>query len=320
MWIIMVTGLMIMTLMVGCVSDETAQISKKVVLADQYGLAYAPLEIMKHEGLLEKYYGDAIEVEWVKMANTTAIYEAMNADQLDVGFVGIPPFVIAKDKGMDWKILCGLSQSPLGLTTNVEGISSLEDLVEAGQIALPQPGSIQHILLAMAAEKTLGDSSIFDHQLVAMKHPDGMQAMLNVDEVVAHFTSPPYLFMEMAEEGVHEIVSGEDAMGGPFTFIVAISEGPFAENEFLNSGFRQALSEAMTYIEDYPYETAQILAESYNLSVEDAAGYMAYEGMVYESEVMGLETFVDFMFRNGTIENAYERADLIWNETGSNNP
>lgn len=45
---------------------------------------------------------------------------------------------------------------PLGLQTNAENIKSLKDIKPTDRIALPAPGSIQHILLAMAAEKNWG--------------------------------------------------------------------------------------------------------------------------------------------------------------------
>ncbi len=55
---------------------------------------------------------------------------------------------------------------PLGLVVNDASITTLEQLKDAGKIALPQPGSIQHILLSMAAGRELGDSKALDNQLV----------------------------------------------------------------------------------------------------------------------------------------------------------
>jgi len=133
LYIIIVVGISLV-LLAGCKNEP-----KTVKIADQYGLAYAPIQVMKESGYLEELLGDEYKVEWVKLANTTAIREAMLGDSLDVGFMGIPPFLIGVDNKMEWKIITGLSKSPLGLVTNDMTINSLEDFIGNGKIALPQP-------------------------------------------------------------------------------------------------------------------------------------------------------------------------------------
>ena len=63
----------------------------------------------------------------------------------------------------------------------------------------------------------------FDRSLVTMKHPDGMTALLS-GAVDAHFTSPPYIFMETADDGYSTVLSGFDAFGGKFSFIGAVPQ------------------------------------------------------------------------------------------------
>ena len=60
-----------------------------------------------------------------------------------------------------------------------------------------------------------------------MKHPDAMNALLAGREVSAHFASAPYLFLESKEEGVKKILSGREAFGGDFTFIIGVSTEEF---------------------------------------------------------------------------------------------
>ena len=55
---------------------------------------------------------------------------------------------------MDWKLIAGLSVCPVGLVAG-KSIPDFAALTEQHRIALPQPGSIQHILLSMAAEREL---------------------------------------------------------------------------------------------------------------------------------------------------------------------
>lgn len=287
---------------------------KTLAIADQYGLAYAPLEIIKHEGYLEKHLGKEFTVSWVKLANTTAIREAMLSGNLDVGFMAIPPFLIGADNGMPWKIFTGLSSSPLGLVTNNPEITSLGDLSGKGKIALPQPGSIQHILLAMAAQREIGDAKTFDNQLIAMKHPDGLQALIAGKEVSAHFTAPPYLQQELSEPGLHQLLSGEDAFGGPFTFIVGVAQQDFLGDEKRRSAFQAALDDAMAFMAANPDKTAAVLAQAYGMTPEAVREQLYNQGMTYQTEISGISGFADFMTDSGYLTQTIQAEAILWQE------
>ena len=66
---------------------------KTVTIAEQYGLAYAPLQIMRSREFYEKLE-PGIEIKWVKLGNTAAIREAVLAGEVDLGFMGLPHFLI----------------------------------------------------------------------------------------------------------------------------------------------------------------------------------------------------------------------------------
>jgi len=284
----------------------------EIVIAEQYGLAYAPLQIMKEKGFLEDELKGETAVKWVKLSNTAAIREAMLSDQLDIGFMGIPPFLIGIDQDMPWKIMTGLSQSPVGLITDQASIKNLKDLIQKGQIALPQPGSIQHILLAMALEKQMGESDLLDHQLIAMNHPEGYQALIGETQVIAQFTTPPYLFEGLNTEGIHMILSGEEAMGAPFTFIVGVCQDSFYKEETSYESFLRALDHAYAFMEDEKDETLAILSKSYGLEEEVLERYLYEMDMVYDKEVLGVERFISFMRKEGYISKEIRQDDVLW--------
>jgi NitT/TauT family transport system substrate-binding protein len=293
----------------GC--GQEAPVENKLILADQYGLAYAPLQIMKAKNFVEAIDPD-LTIEWAKAGNTTAIREMMLAGKVDVGFMGIPPFLIARDKGMEWEIFTGLSQAPVGLVSSNPDIQSLADIEAEDRIALPQPGSIQHILLAIAAERDLGDAARFDQQLVTMKHPDGMSAMLAGGELQLHFTSPPFIFMELDQPGTHQVLSGTEAMGGPFTFIVGAAPKRVQEDkgQALDT-LKEALQMSMDFMKEEPEETLEILAEAYDLDLEVLSAYLAHPELVYSESIEGLDAFIDFMMRNGYLENSTRAESLV---------
>lgn len=266
-------------------------------IAEQFGLAYAPLQIMKEKKILREINPTA-KVSWLKLGNTASMREAVLAGDLDIGFMGIPPFLIARDKGMPWKIATGLSSSPLGLVVPAGKYSSLRDFGEKDKIALPQPGSIQHILLAMACEREEGDPALLDSHLLSLKHPDGMNALLS-GAVEGHFTSPPYLFMESDLEEFEILLTGERAMGGPFTFIIgAATEDFYREKPVLYRDFREALRRSINFISENKSETLEILSEAYSMEKGELEDLLYRPEMIFGTSVHGLEEFISFMYRN----------------------
>jgi len=294
---------------VGCLKKEDQK--KDLIIADQFGLAYAPIQIMKEKGYLNDELKD-YEITWVKLGNAAAIREAIIADKLDIGFMGIPPFIIGADKGTDWKIFSGLSSSPLGLVTNDENIKTLKDIEKTDRIVLPQPGSIQHILLKMAAENELNDSSIFDEQLITMNHSDGMNALLSESDINLHFTSPPYLFKELQNEKTHLVVDSKEAFGDEFTFIVGVCDEEMFNNKIEYEAFLKALNKSIEFINNSHEETIEILSKYYDYDKETLYDYIYNNGIVYENEIKGLEKFVNFMYEEKMIENIFLEDDLIW--------
>lgn len=288
-----------------CAKDH----KKTLYIAEQFGTAYAPVAYMRETGILESKLKEGITVEWSRLNNTAAIREAMLAGKVDIGFMAIPPFLIGKDGGMDWQICAGVSKLPMGLISADPGIRSIHD-IGAARIALPQPGSVQHILLAMAAEKELGRHDAFDNQLVTMSHPDGMSALLSGSEIKLYFTTEPYLSREI-EAGMQQILSAEQAAGEPFTGIVAVADKSFVEEGgVLYELFLAALYESIEEINANPYAAAKLLAPVYDMSEEALYRELTAAHAGYSKEVEGLALFADFLYRAGYIKKTYDIREL----------
>ena len=293
-------------------AEGTPRGASVLVISEQYGLAYAPLQIMRLKGFLEEELPD-YRISWERLGNTAAIREAMLAGRIDIGFMGIPPFLIGFDRGMKWKIFTGLSEAPLGLVTWKDDIDSLRDFSPGDRIALPQPGSIQHILLAMACERELGRADALDDILVTMNHPDGMQALLNRREVSAHFTSPPYLMEELSAPDMRQVVTGTEAMGDRFTFIVGVAvDRVLREEPAAVDALRRALERSKGFMRDSQDETIDILSEEYGIDPEQLRTYLRWEGLIYSSTIRGLERFIDFMHDQSYLNNSFEEQEVLY--------
>lgn len=313
--------MMLLTVMAGSGCTGGGKTGAAAVnIAEQYGLAYAPLQIAKELKLIEKNLPE-VTVNWKQLGNTAAIREAMLADEIDAGFMAIPPFLIGWDKGMDWKIACGLSSSPVTLVTNRKEIKSIKDFGPQDRIAVPQPGSVQHILLSMACERELGDAKKLDNLLVSMAHPDGMSALLSGKNITAHFTAPPYLTKELETQGIHEILNGRQALGKDFTFIVGVTTKEFHDNRHEEyEAVLKGIAEAMNFMRNNRAETLKILSEYYGMSTEEVAENLDMEEMEYSNTIEGIDDFAGFMERNGYISKAPERIEqIVWDDAKHEN-
>ena len=308
----------------GCINQAASKGVKatapyaKIRIAIQYGLGYAPVDIMKEKRLLEKYL-PGIEVEWKQMASGGAIREAMVANQIDVAFMGIPPFLIGWDKGVEAKVACGLLSSPQGLQVNNKTLRSLADFSAQHKIALPSPGSVQHILLAMAAEKELKNPKALDANLVAMAHPDAAASLLSGKSIAAHFTSPPYLYQEVESKEIASILSSEQAFGGEHSFLVGTVTKKFHDQYPAGyAAFIAAISEAINYINTNPQETAKILAPMYKVSEARMQEFLTWKGTNYTITPYGLLGFAEFMKKSGYISKLPKSFDEIaWENVSS---
>lgn len=313
--IILSLGISILGL-TGCGSKSEKNVLKNnISIAEQFGLAYAPLQIMKENRILEKNYPN-VKIDWKQLGNTAAIRESMLSNQVEVGFMATPPFLIGLDKGMEWKIASGLSQSPVVLVTNRENIKSIKDFSSDDRIVVPQPGSVQHILLAMECEKLFGDAKKLDNLLVTMDHPDGMNALLSSKDITAHFTTPPYLFNELKQKNIHEILDGKEAVGDDFTLIVGVTTRKFHDSKpELYKAFVKSLKESIEFMQKNPNKSADILAKVYKISKAEVLEYITHKDMVYTDEVRGVDKFVKFMKQNNYISKDYsDKSDTMWED------
>lgn len=295
-------------------AGEPAQVQNRgevIRVARQFGLVYAPLMVAEKKDFFSKY---GLKVEWKTLGSGGSVREAMAAGEIDAAFMGIPPYLIGWDKGLPAKIAAGYVVSPVSLVTYDPGIKSIKDFKPGHKIALPSPGSVQHILLAMALEKEVGNPNALDDNLVALPHPDGAQAMLSKKDVVAHFTTPPYLFEELAQPGYRVVLDGFDAFGGDFNFNVALVTEEYHDRHPAGyAAFVMGLNEAMSWVNGHKEETAELLAPEFKLEKEKLLKYLKADGMNYTTAPYGLLGFAGFMKKAGYISKVPgDLSEIAW--------
>ena len=280
-----------------------AQETKQLRIVRQPGLGYLQLIVMREHKLLGKRL-PGVEIEWRQLTSGPVIRDAMVAGQMDIGSGGVGPFVQAVDKGIDWKMLGALNEMPVFLNCARENIKGLKDIKANDRIAMPAVGSLQHVVLQMAAEKELGDPKRLNQQIVAMSHPDATAAILSKREITCHLSSP-FQYEQLRDKGIRKVLDSYQALGGPHTFnLVWASEKWVKGNPTATRAFVEALREATDFVTQKPAEAARLYAssEKSKSSPEEILSIMKQDGIKYTMTPSGLLKFATFMGKIGMIK------------------
>ncbi len=307
-------GIALATLAAGVPSARAVNVR----LAQEYGLSYLPLTVMRAQNLLEtqgKQRGVAITTHWLRFTGGAAMNEALISGNLDFASGGVAPMLViwARTHGnLDVKGLSALNSMPLYLNTIDPNVHTIAGFTDKDRIALPAARvSIQAIILQMAAAKAFGEANAhkLDRLTVSMSHPDGMAAMLSGKAgITAHFTSAPYMYEELQHPNVHRVLSSDDVLGGPHTFNCIWATNRFVEkNPKVVAAFMAALRQAEAFIREHPDEAAQIYLKTQKasaLSEADVVKILKDSENHWTLDPHKIGVFAAFMAKQGLIPHA----------------
>jgi len=283
-------------------SSDASNGAKHIKIAYQGGIGYAPVHVMEVKNLIQENYDGEITVEFVKLDAGAAINEGIIGGTIDIGCMGLAPAISGVSAGIPYKLISNLCAQSHGLMSNDASITSLADIASEDKIALVSTGSIQHLLLAMAAEKELGDAHALDHNIQNMSHAEGM-ASLESGTVSLHLTSSPFIYQERANSNFVELSEINEVWPSGNSFLVAMASTALSEDEALFNAVSAAFAQAIEFINNNPEETAEIESQYLSLDIETVKSYLAEPDCQYFPELRGAETMAQFMHRAGFIEN-----------------
>jgi len=253
-------------------ASSRAEVSE-VRVAEQFGMGYLPLTVMRHEHLLEQAAEKAglgeVKVSWSQFGAGNAMNEALLSGNLDFPSGGVGPLLTiwSKTRGrQDVKGVASLNSMPLYLVTVDPTVKTIKDFSEKDRIALPAVKvSIQAVTLEMAAAKAFGEDEYnkLDPLTVGLAHPDAMAAMLaGKTEITAHFGSAPFMYQELDDPRAHRVLNSYEVLGGPHTFNLVWTSKRFHDaNPKTYAAFLAALEQAMALIKSDPHRVAAIYVE-----------------------------------------------------------
>ncbi|MDY7562393.1 ABC transporter substrate-binding protein [Pseudomonas sp. 10B1] len=239
----------------GALLSGGAHAEGKISIAQQFGIGYLILDVVRDQHLIEKHgkeQGLDIAVDWNSISGATAMNEALLAGALDVVSAGVPPMLTVWDrtKGkQNVKAIASLGSMPNYLLSINPDVKTLKDFTDKDRIAVPAAGvGFQSRTLQIETAKVFGKAEFkkFDNISVSLPHPDATAALIaGGSELNAHFSSPPFQYQELENPKVHKVLSSYDVLGGQATFNVLYTTQKFHdENPKTYKAFYDALAEA----------------------------------------------------------------------------
>ncbi|MFL6932293.1 MAG: ABC transporter substrate-binding protein, partial [Xanthobacteraceae bacterium] len=261
-----------------------------------------------------KAAGLDITTEWATFRSSDVMNDALISGSVDFVSLGIPGIITiwSKTKGtsVEVKGVSGLNVSPLMLMVRDPAIKSIKDFKDNHRIALPAVKvAMQAIMLQMAAAKEWGDAkyNALDHLTVSMSHPDATAAMLGgSSEITANFSSAPFQYRQMKNPNIHRILTSTELFDEPLSFNVIATTAKFRrDNPKLHAAFLAALKEATDFINADKKRAAEIYLKitKEKTPVEEIMEVLADPAIQYTTKVGGIQAFVGFMAKVGTLKN-----------------
>jgi len=248
-----------------------------VRIAQQYGISYLPLLVMKDSKLLEQEgakRGLDLAVQYITLSNGGTINDALISGNLEFASGGVGPMVTiwGKAKALRVKGVAALNAMPIWLNTRNPKVQTIADFSQADRIALPAVKvTIQAVVLEMAAARVFGQAQFdkLDSLTVSLGHPDAFGALMSgKSEINSHFTSAPYMYEELEDKAIHRVLNSYDVLGGPHTFNAVWAAGKYHDaNPKVMAAFLAALDAAEKQIVARPEEAAAIWIRAENSKI-----------------------------------------------------
>lgn len=290
-------------------STQAAAEVTEVRLAQQFGINYLPLTIMRSAKLVEKHVAaqglSGIKVSWRQFGAGNVMNDALFADQLDFASGGVAPLLKIWDRtrgNYDVRGVAALGSMPFYLNTRNKNVKTVADFTTNDKIALPAVDvSIQAIVLQMAAAKEFGVANFnkLDRLTVTMKHPDAMAAMLSGTEVTSHFANSPFQEQELENPQIRRVLSSYEVLGEPGTLNSVYTTKKFHDNNpKVYRAVLNALNEAVEIINRDKAAAARIYVEDENskLTPDFVRKILESPEFIVTTEPRGIMKYAQFMY------------------------
>jgi NitT/TauT family transport system substrate-binding protein len=280
-----------------CTSVAPASVRIGYLLGDLHQL---PFFVAQEKGFFKD---EGINVQVVGPFDAgPAEMDALAANQLDIGYVGISPAILAAARKVELSVIAGINLEGSALVTS-KNINSVTEL-KGKKVATPAPGSIQYILMGMLLsdnKMSLADLELFPGTI---KPPDMAQA-LQTGRIDGYFVWEPFV-SESVVSGAGKVLAESKDIWAGHPCCVIVTRNDFAtQNDSLVSAVVRAHQKAVQFIEANPSD-AKVIAQKWtklDAAVIDAAfGRVKYTYSVNKDDVKKFVQEIINLGESGTIK------------------
>ncbi|MEE4786560.1 ABC transporter substrate-binding protein [Pseudomonas alliivorans] len=236
----------------------TAQAEGEIRIAEQFGIGYLLLNVVRDQQLIEKRGkedGLEIKVDWTQLSGGSAVNDALLSGSIDIAGAGVGPLLTIWDRTLgrqNVKAVASLGNFPYYLVSNNPKVKSIADFTEKDRIAVPAVSvSVQSRYLQYAAARQWGDKEFarLDKYTLSLPHPDAAASLIaGGTELTGHFSNPPYQDQELRNPNVHVVLNTYDLFGPNSPTVLFATEKFRNENPKTYKAFIEALSEAEQFV------------------------------------------------------------------------
>lgn len=288
--------------------DDGSGGEQRIRFAIKENFAYLPIYVMIDKGLLEKHIPNA-KVEFMGVNSSVDAANAVVSGQVDATIAGTTSFLTAWANKVPWKIASGSSTAQIKLVAKDGRYADLKAIGKSDKIAYPSPGSIQELVLAMAADEQLGDANAFKSQLQPLGEPDASNA-LRSGEVDLDFTQSPFSDKLLADSKFETVLDSKDVVGETPLGVFVLADKFGAEDEEIRTALAKAFVEALDLIVADPGAAAQV-ALDHKIGTDLAANKASIAANSYGKSIEGIDKLATFMSENAFIKRQADVSEFI---------
>ena len=206
-----------------------------------------------------------IQAEWKLFPSGPDIIRAMEGGALDLGYIGLPPFIIGIDRGLQARCVAGghIEGTVIIAGSTVKPLDSFPDMgsfltqFEGKSIGTPPRGSIHDIIVRDLLSRYGNDSIEVKNYAWA----DFLHDALEADEIVAAAGTPALAIAARRYGSAHIVVPAEQLW--PFNPSYGlIATDRLIRDDLLVPKVVRAHDEASAMIRQNPQRAAQIVADT----------------------------------------------------------
>ncbi|TRO41226.1 ABC transporter substrate-binding protein [Pseudomonas sp. ALS1131] len=302
-------------LLVGSLAPQAAQAEGQIRIAEQFGIVYLLLNVVRDQQLIEKH-GQAdgldIKVDWQQLSGGSAVNDALLSGAIDIAGAGIGPLLTVWDRTQgrqNVKGVASLGNFPYYLLSNDPKVKSIADFSDKDRIAVPAVGvSVQSRFLQYAAAKQWGDKAFdrLDKYTVALPHPDATATLLSGGtELSGHFSNPPFQNQALENPRVHVVLDTYELLGPNSPTVLYATEKFRNDNPKTYKAFVAALAEAADFAQNDKGAAADTYIRVTGAKISREALLKIIDNERFQFSVTPTNTYplAEFLHRVGAIKN-----------------